>query len=82
MVEEIKKKTKSIVSELLPDIAQNEIHENSDIFELGLDSINAMSLISNLQEAFDIQLDIQELNFENFQTISTIAAMVQNKKNL
>ncbi|MCU0533551.1 MAG: acyl carrier protein [Hydrococcus sp. Prado102] len=81
MVEELKQKTKSIISELLPNIGIEEINDDIDIFNLGLDSINAMTLISNLQEAFDIKLESYELNFENFQTISTIVEMVQNKKN-
>ncbi|NJK49720.1 acyl carrier protein [Candidatus Gracilibacteria bacterium] len=81
MIEELKQKTKSIISELLPNIGIEEINDDIDIFNLGLDSINAMTLISNLQEAFDIKLESYELNFENFQTISTIVEMVQNKKN-
>jgi acyl carrier protein len=81
MVEELKQKTKSIISELLPNIGSEEINDDIDIFNLGLDSINAMTLISNIQEAFDIKLETHELNFENFQTISTIVEMVQNKKN-
>jgi acyl carrier protein len=82
MVEELKQKTKNIISELLPDVGSEEINDDIDIFSLGLDSINAMTLISNLQDAFDIKLEIHELNFENFQTISTIVEMVQNKKHL
>jgi acyl carrier protein len=41
-----------------------------------------MALISNLQEAFDFKLEIDELNFENFQTISTIVEMIEKKKKL
>ena len=82
MVEELKQKTRSIVSDILPNVEQEEIADNIDIFNLGLDSINVMSLISNLQEAFDFTLETHELNFENFQTVSTIVEMVQRKKNL
>ncbi len=82
MFEELKQKTRSIVSDILPNVEQEEIADNIDIFNLGLDSINVMSLISNLQEAFDFTLETHELNFENFQTVSTIVEMVQRKKNL
>ncbi|MEM7757279.1 MAG: acyl carrier protein [Cyanobacteria bacterium P01_A01_bin.40] len=81
-VEELKQKTRTIVSDVLPNVEQSEIDDNIDIFNLGLDSINVMSLISNLQEAFDFTLETHELNFENFQTVSTIVDMVQKKKNL
>lgn len=82
MVEELKQKTRSIISDILPNIEKEEIADNIDIFSLGLDSINVMSLIYNLQEAFDFTLETHELNFENFQTVSTIVEMVQKKKNL
>ncbi|MEY2833252.1 MAG: D-alanine--poly(phosphoribitol) ligase subunit 2 [Cyanobacteriota bacterium] len=82
MVKDLKQKTKSIVSDILPDIEAGEIDDNIDIFNLGLDSINVMALISNLQEAFDFKLEIDELNFENFQTISTIVEMIEKKKKL
>ena len=81
MVTELKQKTKSIISEILPNIEAAEIDDHIDIFNLGLDSINVMTLISHLQEAFDFKLEIHELNFENFQTVSTIVEMVQKKKN-
>lgn len=81
MTEQLKQKTKSILRDILPNV-EEEIDDNIDIFNLGLDSINVMSLISNLQEAFDFTLETHELNFENFQTISTIVEMVQKKKKL
>jgi acyl carrier protein len=82
MVEELKQKTRNIISELLPDVGSEEIDDDIDIFNLGLDSINAMTLISNLQEAFNFKLEAHELNLENFQTISTIVEMVRKKKKL
>lgn len=82
MVKNLKQKTKSIVSDILPDIEAGGIDDNIDIFNLGLDSINVMALISNLQEAFDFKLEIDELNFENFQTISTIVEMIEKKKKI
>lgn len=82
MVKDLKQKTKSIVSDILPDIEAGGIDDNIDIFNLGLDSINVMALISNLQEAFDFKLEIDELNFENFQTISTIVEMIEKKKKI
>jgi len=82
MSEDLKQKTKNIISDILPNIEAREIDDNIDILDLGLDSINVMALISNLQEAFDFKLEINELNFENFQTVSTIVEMVQKNKSL
>ncbi len=80
--EQIKQEAKEVVLAILPDVGSEELNEESDIFSLGLDSINAMTLVSNLQDAFDIQLETNEINFENFQNLATIAEMVEKKKGL
>ncbi|UKO99746.1 acyl carrier protein [Nostoc sp. UHCC 0870] len=80
--ETIKQQTQKLVSEILPDVSPEELPDNVDIFSLGLDSINAMTLVSNLQDAFEIQLDASEISFENFQNIATIVEMIEKKKGL
>lgn len=82
IVEELKQKAKNVVSELLPDVGNEDIPDDTDIFSLGLDSINAMTLVSNLQDTFDIQLETSEFNFENFQNIANIIEMIRRKKGL
>ncbi|HIK05150.1 MAG TPA: acyl carrier protein [Trichormus sp. M33_DOE_039] len=80
--ESVKQQIQQLVSEVLPDVSPEELQDNVDIFNLGLDSINAMTLVSNLQDAFDIQLDASEISFENFQNIATIVDMIESKKGL
>lgn len=80
--EQIKQEAKQVVLEILPDVSSEDLNEESNIFSLGLDSINAMTLVSNLQDAFDIQLETDEINFENFQNLATIVEMVEKKKGL
>ncbi|MBH8564647.1 acyl carrier protein [Nostoc sp. CENA67] len=70
----------SVILEIIPDITSEDLQDHVDIFNLGLDSINAMTLVANLQDVFDIQLEPNEISFENFQNIVTIAAMVEQKK--
>ncbi|OKH59062.1 phosphopantetheine attachment site protein [Scytonema sp. HK-05] len=76
----IKQQITQVILQIIPDITSENLQEHVDIFNLGLDSINAMTLVSNLQDVFDIQLDPNEISFENFQNIATIAAMVEQKK--
>jgi len=78
--ESIAEQVQTLVLELLPDVGREELTNDVDIFSLGLDSINAMTLVSNLQEAFDFQLDVSEINFENFQNIGAIADLIEQKK--
>lgn len=80
--EQIKQEVKEVILAILPDVSSEDLNEESDIFSLGLDSINAMTLVSNLQDAFEIQLETNEINFENFQNLVTIAEMVEKKKGL
>ncbi len=76
----VKEQVQELILEVIPDLSLSDLLETEDIFSLGLDSINAMTLISNLQEQFDFQLDTDEINFENFQSVDSILAMVEAKK--
>lgn len=78
-VEELKQKTQTIISDLLPDVGNEEIADDTDIFGLGLDSINAMTLVFNLQDAFGIKFEASEINFENFRTVGDIVELVNQK---
>ena len=42
--------------------------------------LNAMILVTKLQESFEIQLDTSEINFENFQNLGTIVELIENKE--
>jgi len=48
--EQIKQEAKKVILAILPDVSSEDLNEESDIFSLGLDSINAickMLLISS-----------------------------------
>jgi acyl carrier protein len=81
-IKKIKQKTEDVVLNLLPDISSEELSEDTDIFGLGLDSINAMTLVFNLQDAFDIQFESDEISFENFRTVADIVELIKTKKNI
>lgn len=76
---EIKEQVQSVVLDLLPDSDLEKIADDEDIFSLGLDSINAMSLVMNLQDAFAIQFDPSDISIDNFRTIDDISKLVADK---
>ena len=81
-VEEVRNKTQNVVLELLPDVGSEELSDESDIFSLGLDSINAMTLVFSLQDAFDIKFETNEISFENFRTVADIVELIKKKKEI
>ena len=81
-VEEVRDKTQNVVLEMLPDVGSEELSDESDIFSLGLDSINAMTLVFSLQDAFDIKFETDEISFENFRTVADIVELIKKKKDI
>lgn len=72
--------TKELVLEILPGISSEELLPDSDIFNLGLDSINAMNLLTKLQKAFAIELSADDITFENFQNLNGLVKLVDKKR--
>jgi acyl carrier protein len=78
-LESINQKSHDIVLDLLPNLSSEKLLDDQDLFSLGLDSVNAMMLVLNLQEAFEVTFETCEISFENFQTISNIVELIKKK---
>jgi acyl carrier protein len=60
----------------------DKIKEDTLIFEEGIfDSLGFLSLISFLDEEFGVEVENDELNEENFESINAIVAFIAKKKN-
>ncbi len=79
-IETIKHKSQEIVLDIMPNIDQNQLLDDTDIFSLGLDSLNAIRLITNLQSTFKVQFGTSDINFDNFRTIANIAEIISKKQ--
>lgn len=79
-VTEITQKVEQLVLEILPAVSREELSPESDIFNLGLDSINAMNLLTKLQETFGIELTADDITFENFQNVTSLVQLVEQKR--
>ena len=75
----IKQKVNDVILEILSEENQATISEESNIFDMGFDSINAATLVEKLQELFGIELEVSDINFENFQNIHSIAQFIKTK---
>ena len=68
------------IIEIMNDVCNTPISENTeeDLLESGvLDSLSVMQLVGELNDAFNIDLDVDDVLPENFDTIGHIAALVE-----
>ncbi len=74
----VKEQIAAILKEIKPT---KDLSAVEDIIEGGyLDSFELMSLISNLGEAFEIEIDVDDIIPENFNSIENMVNMVENIK--
>ena len=71
-------KIKAIIKEML-NLNGKDITKNDDLRGLGLDSLNAVGLIVELESVFNIEFFDEELLFDNFSNIGRIVEKVESK---
>jgi acyl carrier protein len=76
----IEQKTKNVVLSVLPNINSEDFSDTSNLFSIGLDSVNAMTLVLKLQNAFGIKFAATDINAENFQSVATIIKLINEKQ--
>ena len=57
-----------------------EITPETDLFEIGLDSMGIMQLLLSIEDRFGTAIDPVDLSRDNFQTANRIAALVRSKQ--
>ena len=68
---------KESIIEIIESITGEVVKEDTDLIEEGiLDSFDRVSLVLELQDAFDITIDVSELLPENFESVNTIAEFI------
>jgi acyl carrier protein len=58
------------------DIDQLELHD--DLVAEGMNSIKFLKVVVAIEEAFDIDIDEDELNVENFRTLHNLVSTIEN----
>ena len=76
-MEEIKKQIEAIVKEICPDI---EISDNVLLVDDGIiESFDAIRIISEFMEVFNISIDADDFEPENLNTIDNMCELVVSK---
>jgi len=77
--EPVQQKVRSIVLEHLPSVTNEEVSDEINLLKLGLNSLKSVSLILRLEEVFNFQFEMDEINSSNFRTIADITELIKNK---
>ena len=68
---------KEKIIEIIEDITGEVVEEDTDLIEEGiLDPFDIVSLLLELEEAFDVKIDVAELLPENFKSVNTIENLI------
>jgi D-alanine--poly(phosphoribitol) ligase subunit 2 len=68
-----------ILTEARPDV---DFENESELFDQGiLDSFDIVTIISDLNDAFEINIRVHDLTGENFNSLESIQALIERKKN-
>ena len=75
------KETKVKIKNFLAQYFGNrELQDDEDIFSLGfVNSMFAMQLVLFIEKEFQVPIENEDLDFENFRTINAMASLIERK---
>lgn len=70
------------ITEILTDVRPDvDFESETELFDQGiLDSFDIVSIISDLNDAFEINIRVHDLSGENFNSMTSIQALVERKQ--
>lgn len=76
----VKKDVRQFLSEHFPT---HKFQDEEDIFGLGfVNSLFAMQLVLFIEDAFQITVEDEDLQLDNFRSINALTRLVENKKSI
>lgn len=73
LVEELRRHLQSLTATL--------VDPDDDFFELGLvDSLRSLEIVVHVERAYDISVEVEDLDLDNFRTVNRIADFVLRKQ--
>ena len=74
----IEEKVKQIITSRMKDQAKiDALQYDTPLLSLGIDSILALSILVEIEEAYDIEIDDSDLNMDKIKDISSFANLVR-----
>ena len=82
MNNEVEMKIREIIKESLKlDICPSQIDLDADFDGYGINSISIIKIITEIEKTFNIEFDIEELDFKKYQNIRSIILYLEKKLN-
>jgi acyl carrier protein len=60
-------------------IPMDEISINDDLTVLGMNSINAIKIIVDIESEYGFEFDDEDLNIDNFRTLNNLVSYVKSR---
>ena len=77
-INKIEEKVKHIITSRMKDQAKiDALQYDTPLLSLGIDSILALSILVEIEEAYDIEIDDSDLNMDKIKDISSFADLVR-----
>ncbi|MDE6426705.1 MAG: acyl carrier protein [Ruminococcus sp.] len=74
----MKEKIKKILTDYVEDLTGVEIADDMELISGGfIDSFDVVNLISEFEEAFDIEVSLETFAIERFETVNGIAQVIE-----
>jgi acyl carrier protein len=68
-----------ILEEFVPD-GDIDVEDNTNLLEEEVvDSLGIFTLVSFIENKFNVSIDAEEVNLDNFETLSSITKLVESK---
>jgi acyl carrier protein len=78
-MDELKQQIISIIKETLPTITDSDnIDEDNNLQNFGLDSLRCVELVIALEDYFKIEIPEEKLSINNFSNLQDILLLVEN----
>lgn len=69
---------REILHKLLPELDE-EITDESDLFDMGLDSLKAVEFVLEIEDRYCVYFDFDDITYDQFKTIKSVSELIQKK---
>ncbi|MEM7676929.1 MAG: phosphopantetheine-binding protein [Myxococcota bacterium] len=78
---EIKRGLILIMNDILKlDLSVDDVSDETNLYELGLESLKVVELLSAVERNFDIIIDVEDLSAELFSRFENVVTFIQAKR--